>query len=109
MPSAPPLFRPKGWKPREKNLKSKEAKEWSKLYDTRWRKARKLFLQHNPLCVMCIKSGIYKEAEVVDHIIPHKGDTTRFWDSTNWQSLCKRHHDSDKQREERMIEMGKGG
>jgi len=25
---------------------------------------------------------------------------TLFWDSANWQGLCKPHHDIDKQREE---------
>ena len=38
---------------------------------------------------------------MVDHIKPHKGDETLFWDETNWQALCKPHHDIDKQREER--------
>ena len=28
-------------------------------------------------------------ATVLDHIEPHKGDMTRFWDSTNWQGLCE--------------------
>ena len=31
-------------------------------------------------------------ATVVDHIMPHKGDNTLFWDRDNWQSLCKRFH-----------------
>jgi 5-methylcytosine-specific restriction protein A len=33
-------------------------------------------------------------ATVVDHIVPHKGDKVKFWDSSNWQSLCKRCHDA---------------
>lgn len=33
------------------------------------------------------------EAKVVDHIIPHKGDTRLFWDEGTHQSLCKRYHD----------------
>ena len=32
-------------------------------------------------------------ATIVDHIVPHKGDLALFYDQTNWQSLCKRHHD----------------
>ena len=28
----------------------------------------------------------------VDHIRPHKGDPTLFWDPQNWQSLCKPCH-----------------
>ena len=39
-------------------------------------------------------------ASVVDHIIPHRGDESLFWDQTNWQSLCKQCHDSAKQKEE---------
>jgi 5-methylcytosine-specific restriction enzyme A len=44
-------------------------------------------------------------AEVVDHIIPHKGDINLFWDTKNWQALCKWHHDSVKQREEKGKEV----
>lgn len=107
MPTAPKQFRPKGWKPPDRNQRSKEGHERGKLYnDNKWRKARKLFLQRHPLCVMCLEAGLYKEAEVIDHIIPHKGDTGLFWDVSNWQSLCKRHHDSDKQREERKLIAG---
>ncbi len=40
-------------------------------------------------------------ATVVDHIKPHRGDPKLFWDQENWQALCARHHDRDKQREER--------
>lgn len=35
-------------------------------------------------------------AEVVDHIIPHRGDLDLFHDPENWQSLCKHCHDSTK-------------
>ncbi len=39
-------------------------------------------------------------ADVVDHIIPHKGDQSLFWDSSNWQPLCKHHHDQKTARED---------
>lgn len=39
-------------------------------------------------------------ATVVDHVEPHKGDVTLFYDPDNLQSLCKDHHDSTKAREE---------
>ncbi|MEW6622133.1 MAG: HNH endonuclease [Bacillota bacterium] len=46
-----------------------------KLYrSTRWRRLRRRFLQENPLCVDCKKTGRLIEATVVDHITPHKGD-----------------------------------
>ena len=71
-------------------------------YGYAWQKARARFLQAHPLCVMCqdMKPSRVTAAEVVDHIIPHKGDQTLFWDEANWQPLCKQCHDSVKQREE---------
>ncbi len=38
------------------------------------------------------------EATVVDHIKPHRGDPSLFFGAANLQSLCKWHHDGDKQR-----------
>lgn len=52
------------------------------------------------------------EAKVCDHIEPHKGDPDKFW-SGPFQSLCKAHHDSDKQRLEksgrRTVQIGIDG
>ena len=50
---------------------------------------------------MCKAEGHIRAASVVDHIKEHKGNPALFWDEGNLQSLCKRHHDSDKQRLER--------
>lgn len=66
-------------------------------YTYAWTKARNAFLREYPLCVMCEVEGHVTAAAVVDHIIPHRGDETLFWERGNWQSLCKLHHDSDKQ------------
>ena len=63
-------------------------------YDSRWREARKLYLQRHPLCVECMKQGRYIKATDVDHIKPHRGDSVLFWDQSNWQALCKAHHDA---------------
>lgn len=49
---------------------------------------------------MCGASGRLTVATVVDHVTPHKGDQALFWDPVNWQSLCKRCHDSIKQKQE---------
>ena len=70
-------------------------------YDHRWRKARVNFLASNGLCIACKRSGKVVKATIVDHIIPHKGNPTLFWDPKNWQPLCKRHHDITKQRIEK--------
>lgn len=62
-------------------------------YDSKWQKARKGYLNKHPLCVRCQAKGIYTQATVVDHIIPHRGDKNLFWERSNWQALCKKCHD----------------
>jgi 5-methylcytosine-specific restriction protein A len=57
-------------------------------YDSKWRKVRQGYLLHHPLCVSCKQIDILTTATVVDHIKPHKGDKTLFWDKNNWQALC---------------------
>lgn len=71
-------------------------------YGYAWQKARLRFLQAHPLCVMCqdMKPPRVTAAEVVDHIIPHKGDQELFWNESNWQPLCKPHHDGEKAEQE---------
>ena len=64
----------------------------SRGYGSQWQKARKKYLQSHPLCVECMKEGRYVKATDVDHIIAHRGDPKLFWDQSNWQSLCHRHH-----------------
>lgn len=75
-------------------------------YDSRWRKARDGWLRKHPLCAECERSGVLTAATVVDHITPHKGDNSLFWDRDNWQSLCKRHHDIKTVREDGGFGMG---
>lgn len=65
-------------------------------YNSWWDKARKRFLLTNPLCVMCKRDGVDTIANVVDHIIPHKGNPALFYAQTNWQSLCTMHHNKVK-------------
>lgn len=71
-------------------------------YNTAWRKFRDGFLRRHPLCVHCVEQGITTAATVVDHIIPHKGDTVLFWQKGNHQPLCKACHD----RKTRAEDMG---
>ena len=61
-------------------------------YGADWRKARDGWLREHPTCVHCLRAGRLVPATVVDHIIPHKGNTELFWDETNWQSLCESCH-----------------
>lgn len=63
-------------------------------YDHRWRKARLRHLAAEPLCRQCQQEGQITPATVVDHVQPPESPRDPlFWDETNWQSLCKSHHD----------------
>jgi 5-methylcytosine-specific restriction protein A len=64
-------------------------------YDWRWRKSRSHFLMRYPICVSC-----GRVAEVVDHIIPHKGDKQLFWSQDNWQPMCTSCHNAKTARED---------
>ena len=68
-------------------------------YGYKWQQAREGYLRLHPLCVMCEAKDRTTSATVVDHIIPHRGDQKLFWDSGNWQPLCKSHHDAKTQQE----------
>ena len=65
----------------------------------KWRKrkkylnARKKFLQTYKHCAICERYARYKQATVMDHIRPHRDDADLFWSESNWQALCKYHHD----------------
>lgn len=74
-------------------------------YGYKWQKARESYLRLNPICRYCERDGRITLATIVDHITPHRGDERLFWDESNWQPLCKPHHDGEKARQER----GQGG
>jgi len=69
-------------------------------YGYRWQKARRAWLVRHPLCEECLRKGIVTAGTEVDHINPHRGDPVLFWDSTNWQTLCKSCHSRKTQRGE---------
>ena len=90
MPIAPPKH---GRAPAARRHEQKRDTAADRGYDARWRKARAAFLRAHPVCLECEAEGKLIAATVVDHVVPHKGDASRFWDRTNWQPLCKAHHD----------------
>jgi len=68
-------------------------------YTRRWEKAAKLFRLRYPICGMrangqrpvmsrCFEEGRTTVGFQVDHVIPHRGDQTLFWNECNWQVLC---------------------
>lgn len=76
-----------------------EPKPWRAWYNSaEWKRLRAAQLSAEPQCAMCLADNRpWVAATVVDHKRPHRGDKALFFDPENLQSLCKRHHDSDKQ------------
>jgi len=77
-----------------KHYDTKRGNSAERGYGAKWRKYRITFLSLNPFCVRCLEKNIHTLATVVDHIKPHKGNMTLFWDSNNHQGLCKGCHDT---------------
>jgi hypothetical protein len=55
----------------------------------------KFQLMQHPLCKFCLERGIVTAANVVDHVVPHKGNWTAFV-TGKLQSLCEPCHKSAK-------------
>ena len=75
-------------------------------YNTRWDKAVATFKDRHRLCLGCQAVGEKRATEVVDHVEPHKGDQTKFWNTSMWQPACRHCHDVIKKMLERMFEAG---
>jgi 5-methylcytosine-specific restriction protein A len=71
-------------------------------YGYRWQQVSKAFLKAHPICECddCKVSGVLLPSQVVDHIIPHKGDMQLFWSRANWQAMNKKCHDKKTAKED---------
>lgn len=78
---------------------------WRKWYNTTlWRATRlRIFARDGFACqhTGCGFMTADTSKLVCDHRQPHRGDERLFWDEANLATLCRPHHDRDKQREER--------
>jgi 5-methylcytosine-specific restriction protein A len=90
MPRRPPQLRTRALARSTSRLKKKP---WAHLYRTqRWRRMAKHQVDvDEPLCRMCKAEGRLVQAEIADHVKPHRGDENKFWNG-ELQSLCARHH-----------------
>jgi 5-methylcytosine-specific restriction protein A len=68
-------------------------------YDSAWDKESRGYRELHPWCRPCEQQGRATLATQVDHIIPHNGDMTLFWDMDNWQPICRPCHDAKSARE----------
>jgi len=69
-------------------------------YTRDWHAASRRFLRQHPFCVCAACAGKLIPATVVDHIVPHRGDNTLFWDVSNWQPMAKACHDKKTAKED---------
>jgi 5-methylcytosine-specific restriction endonuclease McrA len=75
-------------------------------YTTPWDKAAAGHRAKHPLCVYCAM-GAWGDAprdtaaDLIDHLIPHRGDQAIFWNRRDWVSSCTDCHNGPKQRTER--------
>lgn len=85
--------------------RSPEAQEYRRRYkDKRWcgpNGVRARQLAAHPLCAMCEAAGRTTPATVCDHVDPDSKRTEEGFFAGPFASLCKPHHDSTKQSEER--------
>ena len=65
----------------------------------RWQRLRRFQLRQERLCKFCLELGIVTAANVVDHVVPHRGDWTAFV-TGKLQSLCEPCHNSAKRQVE---------
>lgn len=100
MPTLPKNTSRRPWDKPRKERKPFEGRKWDdtgRPYNSKkWRRASKRFLESNPLCVMCAKSGKTKASSITDHIDHEEYD---FWDEEGWQALCHRCHNRKSGRE----------
>lgn len=81
---------------------ARDRQEWRRWYKTaRWQRLRMSVLIRDLFtCQRCWRIEADTSQLVADHRRAHRGDEALFWDQLNLQCLCKRCHDSAKQREE---------
>ena len=60
----------------------------------RYQNARREFLLAHPLCKACEREGRTMAAVELDHVVPADKAPELFWDTTNWQGLCRPCHEA---------------
>jgi 5-methylcytosine-specific restriction enzyme A len=104
MPSMPPTFRPAGNLSRQEANKTYDARRGSSRergYNAAWDRASRGHRARHPLCAYCALVDEVKASDLTDHLYPHRGDQTLFWNKTYWVSACHDCHNGFKQRVER--------
>ena len=85
-----------------RDQRSEAAEQWRRLYRTaRWQGIRRGQLAARPLCAMCLEDGHTRAATICNHVDKDAKQTKEGFFAGPFNSLCKTHHDSTQQRQER--------
>lgn len=83
-----------------KHQDTRRDNKWSKYYQSgKWKTLRAKKYNDMPICEVCLKEGIVKQADEVHHLVPYGSGTTEqdkwrlLLDYNNLCSCCSRHHD----------------
>jgi 5-methylcytosine-specific restriction protein A len=76
----------------EKDRESDPWRGW--IHSARYRQAIAIYKADYPLCKRCLDAGRVTPVYIVHHIVEHKGDWDMFWDQSNWESICNKHHEA---------------
>lgn len=87
-------------KPKLKRTPRKKYKNDKFYHSKQWSKLRKMHLVQEPFCRSCKARGIYKAAQMVDHIRPINDGGAKL-DDANLQSLCFACHNRKTKQEQR--------
>jgi len=72
--------------------KEKYGKYFRFYHSKAWRKLSEQYRYKQPCCEQCLKDGIVRKADVVDHIVELRDDWSKRLDESNLQSLCHSCH-----------------
>lgn len=79
-----------GARQQEQQRPHRDARRW--YHTVAWQALRRDVLREEPCCRECLTQGLSVAATQVDHIVPHRGDSGRFWDRQNLAGLCATCH-----------------
>jgi 5-methylcytosine-specific restriction enzyme A len=86
MPVRPPVHNAGG---RRRDYESQRGSARRQGYTAGWDRLSRTYRSTFPLCAGCLAVGRIALAQVVDHVLPAKGNPDRMWSFENLQPLCK--------------------
>lgn len=99
----PEILKP-SWVPSSRTPQRMETRPRSmdEYHTARWTRESAAFRKDHPVCEECLRHGVIRRSEVVDHIVPAPV-CEDFWDQSNWQALCRKCNIAKGNRDKKII------